>query len=96
MDNFSDPVAKLRRETRSAWQANNDMANASRNYRIDLPKVKRNPNSPIARVFFWAQLTLWLMSCGALGAIIALGLLGYKLPLLGSYLCHKLMSIGAI
>ena len=80
--NLDDRVARLRRETRSAWQANNDMANASRNYRIELPKVKRNPNSPTARVIFWAKLITMLMLNGALGAIIALGLMGYKLPLL--------------
>jgi len=82
MDNLDNRLDRIKRETRSAWQANNDMANASRNYRIELPKVKRNPNSRIAKVIFWVQLTLWLMSCGALGAIIALGLMGYKLPLL--------------
>lgn len=86
MDNLDrdldNKVAKLRRETRSAWQANNDMVNASLNYRVELPKIKRNPDSPIAQIIFWVQLTLWLMACGALGAIIALGLLGYKLPLL--------------
>lgn len=82
MDNLDNRLDRIKRETRSAWQANNDMANASRNYRIDLPKVKRNPNSPIARVIFWVKLTLWLMASGALGAMIALGLLGYKLPLL--------------
>ena len=82
MDNLDNRLDRIKRETRSAWQANNDMANASRNYRIESPKVKRNPNSRIAKVIFWVQLTLWLMSCGALGAIIALGLLGYKLPLL--------------
>lgn len=86
MDNLDrdldNKVAKLRRETRSAWQANNDMVNASRNYRIELPKVKRNPASLAAKVIFWVKLITTLMSSGALGAIIALGLLGYKLPLL--------------
>ena len=77
-----DNIARLRRETRSAWQANNDMANASRNYRIDLPKVKRNPASLAAKVIFWVKLTLWLLLSAGLGAIIALGLMGYKLPLL--------------